>query len=288
MEHYPIHQLPDYILSDYLPMVVPQPKKLFARGKFPDDPHTIFLTIVGSRRNSPYGREACEQLVRGLKGYPIVIVSGLAVGIDTIVHEAAIEAGITTMAFPGSGLGDKTIYPRSNVRLVEKILASGGCLVSEYDADVTGNSWTFPARNRLMAGIARATLLIEGSHTSGSRITARLATEYNRDVLAVPGNITNQGSEAPNALIQLGATPITCSNDILEALGFQVTEQPPLTLFPVCTPEEESVLKLLPSPKYRSDLLRELGLPIHRANALLSKMEMRGLIKEDAGEVRRG
>ncbi len=288
MEPYPIHKLPDYFVTDYLHMVIPKPKQLFVRGIFPNDPHYVFLTVVGSRNCSSYGRDVCTQLIKGLKGYPIVIVSGLAVGIDTIAHESAIQAGLITIAFPGSGLGEHTIYPRSNMHLVEKILISGGCLISELDEKTSGNSWTFPARNRLMAGISKATLLIEGSHTSGSRITARLATEYNRDVLAVPGNITHEFSEAPNALIRLGAVPITCSSDILEALGFQTTQTPPLSLFPICTPEEELILKKLPSPKNRGELIRELGLPIHQVNALISRMEMKGLIKEEMGEIRRG
>lgn len=288
MEQYPVHQLPHYMLSDRLHMTVPVPKQLRVRGKFPDDPHLVFLTVVGSRRCTAYGRDACQRLIRGLSGYPVVIVSGLAVGIDTVAHESAIDAGLATMAFPGSGLGAKTIYPRSNAGLALRILESGGCLASELDDDIQGNSWTFPARNRLMAGISKATLLIEGSHASGSRITARLATEYNRDVLAVPGNITNESSEAPNSLIRLGATPITCAEDLLEALGFQASGQPPLTLFPVCTPDEELVMKKLPSPKSKGELIRELGMPIQRANALLSEMEMKGLIREEGGEVRRG
>lgn len=288
MHDYPIHQLPDYIVPDHFGMVHPVPKQLFARGTFPYDEHIVFLTVVGSRNHTPYGAEVCKKLVAGLRGYPIVIVSGLAVGIDTIAHESALDAGLTVIAFPGSGLGEKELYPRSNVRLAERILNAGGCLVSELDQNTAGNTWTFPARNRLIAGISRATLLIEGTHTSGSRITARLATEYNRDVLAVPGPIFSETSEAPNALIKLGAVPITCSEDILEALGFQITAQPMLDLFSQCTPDEEKILKLLASPKPRGDLIRELGLPTHRANVLISQMEMKGLIKEGGGEMRRG
>ena len=138
-----------------------------------------------------------------------------------------------------------------------------------------------------MAGIARATLVIEAEHKSGTRITARLATEYNRDVLAVPGNIFSKSSEGTNELIKLGAIPITSSQDILEALGFTITKTVPMDLFLQATPDELRVLEKLSGPKKRGDLIRELGIPVHKANILFSQMELNGLIKEIGGEIRR-
>jgi DNA processing protein len=287
MNNYPIYTLPEYIINDRLNMIHPLPKQLFARGAFPYDAHLIFITIIGSRNHTPYGADVCKKLISGLKGYPIVIISGLAVGIDTIVHETALECGIPVIAFPGSGLAEKTLYPRSNVHLVEKILKSGGCVVSELDHTVSGNSWTFPARNRLMAGIAQATLIIEGSHKSGSRITARLATEYDRDVFAVPGPIFTESSEAPNELIKMGATPITCADDILEGLGFSITAQPPLDLFSQCTDNEYKILKKLINPKSRGELIRDLGISTAQANVIITQMEIKGLIAESGGLLRR-
>ncbi len=288
MDDYPIYNLSQEIINHYFNEIPNKPKQLFARGTFPYDNHSVFLTIVGSRNATPYGEQVCRKLIEGLRGYPIVIVSGLAVGIDSIAHHAAIDANLSVVAFPGSGLGEKIIYPRSNYQLAQKILHANGCIISEYPENQNGKSWTFPERNRLMAGIARATLLIEATHKSGSRITARLATEYNRDVFAVPGDIFRITSEAPNELIRMGALPITSSEELLEALGFHITEQPMLDLFSEATSDEQQVLKLLASPKLKGDLIRELGIPTHKASVLISQMELKGFIKDMGGELRRG
>ena len=267
---------------------IPQPpKQLFIRGTFPDMNKYTFLTVVGPRNYTSYGEDVCKTLIAGLAGYPIVIVSGLAMGIDAIAHESALDNKLLTVAFPGSGLDNNVLYPKSNVNLAMRILDSGGALVSELKNDQASANWTFPQRNRLMAGLSVATLVIEAEHKSGTRITARLATEYNRDVLAVPGNIFSKNSEGTNELIKLGATPITCAQDILEALGFTVTETTPMDLFSQCSPEEEQVLRLLNTPKMKGDLIRELGIPVHKANILLSQMELSGLIKDVSGEIRR-
>ncbi len=287
MEEYPIHKLNQNIILDYFQNIPHPPKQLYIRGVFPKEDHLVFLTVVGSRNHTQYGKEVCEKLIKGLRGYPVVIVSGLALGIDTIAHEAALEAGLTTIALPGSGLNDTIIYPRSNRSLAEKILHSGGCLISEFENNQKTNDWLFPARNRLLAGISRATLIIEATHKSGSRITTKYATEYGRDVFAVPGNIFSTLSEAPNELIRMGATPITGSHELLESLGFHVTEQPMLDLFNQCTPEEEQVLRLLSAPLLKSDVIRKLGIPIYQANVLISQMELKGLIRDVGGELRR-
>lgn len=287
MNEYPIYDLPAYSINEYLGHIPQVPKRLFIRGTFPSGKALVFLTVVGSRSHTHYGAEACKQLIQGLRGYPIVIVSGLALGIDTIAHETALEVGLTTIAFPGSGLDEKIIYPRANRNLAEKILKSGGCLLSEFNEHQKTNDWLFPARNRLLAGLSRATLVIEATHKSGTRLTARLATEYNREVLAVPGSIFNHHSEGPHELIRMGATPITTSEHILEALGFHITEQPMLDLFSQCTPNEQRVIEILTQPQSRGNLMRNLNLPIHKANVLLTQMEMKGFIYESAGMIRR-
>lgn len=267
---------------------IPQPpKKLSIRGTFPDFKKYKFLCVVGSRKYTSYGEDACRTLIAGLKGYPIVIVSGLAHGIDRISHEAALENNLLTVAFPGSGLEDKVLYPKAQYQLAMQILDAGGALVSEFDPNFAATLWSFVQRNRLMAGLCHATLVIEAQHKSGTRVTARLATEYNRDVFAVPGNIFSQNSEGTNELIKLGATPITSSQDILEALGFEITTSTPADLFSQCSPDEESVINLLSSSKPRGELMREMNIPTHKANILLSQMELKGLIKEVGGEMRR-
>jgi DNA processing protein len=275
-------QIPEPLLH------IPQPpKQLSIRGTFPDMKKYKFLTVVGSRNYTSYGEDACRTLIAGLKGYPVVIVSGLANGIDRISHEAALDAGLITVSFPGSGLDDAVLYPKAQYQLAMQILNSGGALVSEFDNNFKSTLWSFVQRNRLMAGLSHATLVVEAKHKSGTRITAKLATDYNRDVLAVPGNIFSENSEATNELIRMGATPITSSIDILEALGFQITESVPADLFSQCSPDEESVISLLTSAKPRGELMREMNIPTHKANILLSQMELKGLIKEVGGEIRR-
>ena len=287
MDEFPITKIPPEILEKYFSNFPSPPTELFIRGTFPDEAHLVFLTIVGARHNSIYGKEVCEYLIKGLRGYPIVIVSGLALGIDAIAHQTALDAGMLTISFPGSGLGENVLYPNNNRDLAREILEHGGCLLSEYPEYYSSKDWMFPRRNRLMAGISRATLIIEATHKSGSRITTKLATDFNRDVLAVPGSILDKLSEAPNELIRMGATPITSSQDILEALGFAITETPPVDLFSQCTDQESDILKLLGSPKSRGDIIRASNLPIIQINGLLSQMEIKGLIKESGGMIQR-
>lgn len=263
------------------------PKKLFVRGTLPNFSDYIYLTIVGSRKYTNYGKEVCDKLIQGLRGYPIVIVSGLALGMDTIAHRAALSAGLITVAFPGSGLSDTVIYPASNIGLAREILNAGGALVSELDPDVKAANWTFPRRNRLMAGISMATLVIEATNKSGTRITAKLATEYNRDVLAVPGSIFSESSTGTNQLIREGATPITNVTELLQALGFEKSETAPLDLMKNCTEDERKVLQLLSSPMPRGELIRNLEMNTSTASALLSMMEINGLISESMGEIHR-
>ena len=199
---------------------IPQPPKtLYIRGNLPSE-DMVYLAVVGSRKYTSYGKDICEKLIRGLKGYPIVIVSGLAIGIDTIAHKAAIENNLTTISFPGSGLDNNILYPRANIKLAQEIVNKGGCLISEFEPNAISQLYFFPQRNRLMAGISKAVLIIEAEEKSGTIITARLTTEYNRDLLAVPGSVFSPNSKGTNRLIRQGATPITCAEDVLEALGF--------------------------------------------------------------------
>jgi len=264
-----------------------KPKKLYMRGVFPDFDQNIYLTIVGSRKYTSYGKDVCETLIKGLRGYPIVIVSGLALGMDTIAHRAALDNGLKTVAFPGSGLADNVLYPSSNISLAREILSSGGALVSELEPNEPSAIWTFPRRNRLMAGISKATLVIEASNKSGTRITARLATEYNRDVFAVPGSIFSDSSTGTNQLIREGATPITSVIELLEELGFEKSETAPLDAIEHCSDEEKKVLRLLASPITRGELMRSLDMSTSEASALLSMMEINGLIIESMGAIRR-
>lgn len=268
------------------------PEELYLEGVWPQE-KAIFLTVVGSRKYSRYGQEACEELLAGLAGYPIVIVSGLALGIDTIAHKAALAARLITVAVPGSGLDREVLHPHSNRRLADEIVARSGALLSEYPPTMPAGLHTFPKRNRLMAALAKGVLLIEAGEKSGTLITARLALDYNRDVYVVPGSIFSPGSRGTNNLIRQGATPITSSRDLLEALGFETeneSETGQLKLdFAELSPEERKVYELLSvEPLTRDELVRALRLSTSAANSLLGIMEIKGYIKEAGGEIRLG
>ena len=267
---------------------IPQPPEdLWIIGDLPPE-NLIHLSVVGSRKFTSYGREACEKIIAGLKGYPIVIVSGFAMGIDTIAHKKAMQVGLKTLVFPGSGLSAEAMYPKTNVKLMEEIVENGGCLISEFEPDFKATQWSFPMRNRLMAGISKAVLIIEAEEKSGTLITARLTTEYNRDLLVVPGSIFSSNSKGTNRLLRAGAIPITSSEDVLEALGFELPkdEEKQAKLFLDLLPEEKKVVDLLREPVARDDLIRAMKMSIPTANALLSVMEIKGLIKEELGEIR--
>ena len=267
---------------------IPQPpENLWIIGELPKE-KLVYLCVVGSRKYTSYGRDACEKIIAGLKGYPIVIVSGFAMGIDTIAHKKAMQTGLTTIVFPGSGLSEEAMYPKTNVRMINEIVDSGGCLISEFEPDFKATQWSFPMRNRLMAGISKATLIIEAEERSGTLITARLTTEYNRDLMVVPGSIFSPNSKGTNRLLRQGATPVTSSEDVLEALGFQKEkdEEKQKKLFEDLSPEEKMVVELLREPTERDNLIRAMKLPIPTANAILSVMEIKELIKEELGEIR--
>ncbi len=256
------------------------PKELWVLGNMPDE-KLIHLCVVGSRKHTAYGRLVCEKLIAGLKGHPIVIVSGLALGIDGIAHKEAMKAGLKTLVFPGSGLGEKSLYPKTNAILAKEILRSGGCLISEFPPDFRATLWSFARRNRLMAGISKAILVIEAGEKSGTLITARLAIEYNRDLLTVPGSIFSPNSKGTNRLIRMGATPITSSEDILDALGFKTTQP---TLFNEISEEEKIILEILETPMDRGEIMENLEATEEELNTVLSAMEIKGLIKEEMGK----
>lgn len=261
------------------------PKQLFIRGVFPDDSPT-FLCVVGARKYTPYGKNICEKLIDGLAGYPIVIVSGLALGIDGIAHEAALRAGLTTLAVPGSGLSDSVLYPRNHVGLADRILASGGALISEFPYDHHARPENFPQRYRIMAGLSHAVLVIESEICSGTLITARLATEYNRDVLAVPGPLTSPTSAGPHMLIRQGAELIRSGEDIIEVLGLPPKVSSTSRNLTRLSEVERRVVELLATPASRDALTEAMGVSMQEANIILSTMELKELIVEEYGMVR--
>jgi len=260
------------------------PKKLHIIGELPSD--GFFLAVVGSRRPTAYGKQACEKIIEGLAGYPITIVSGLALGIDSIAHESALRSGLKTIAAPGSGLSDSVLYPSANRSLARRIIADGGALISEFEPDFRATAWSFPQRNRIMAGMSHAVLLIEATLKSGTLITARLAGDYNRDVLAVPGSIFSENSTGTNFFLRLGATPIRSSADILDHFGLKPKDEELANTEDMS--EDELVLwQILKEPTERNDLISKSKLSTERASVAMSLLELKGYINEGMGVITR-
>ncbi len=271
---------------------IPQsPTELYIIGKLPDPTQFYYLAVVGSRKYTAYGREATERIIAGLAGYPICIVSGLAMGIDGIAHRSAIDAGLPTVAVPGSGLDQSVIYPRVHANLAREILENGGALLSEYEPMLRAAPWTFPQRNRIMAGLCQGVLIIEAEEKSGTLITARLALDYNRNVFTVPGSIFSATSKGTNKLIKQGATPITSADDLLIEIGLKELPQfdaerrsLDLTLY---TADEQAILILLDEPLSREDILATVELTPAKSLSTLIILEIKGVIREKMGRFER-
>jgi DNA processing protein len=280
METFPVRPFP---LPTLLSEIPDKPKRLFIRGEFPSE-SLFFLAIVGSRTYTPYGASVCENIVRGLRGFPFVIVSGLALGIDGIAHASALQAGLPTVAVPGSGLDDSVLYPRVHHALARAILEAGGALISEFPPDWKPRPESFPKRNRIMAGLCHATLVIEAEEKSGTLITARLATEYNREVLAVPHDVRSPTCKGPHQLLKTGASLIEHADDILTLFGIQKEEKKkPQENY---TPQETLLLSLLPRPRDELvTLLATHDIGVSEANILIASLELRDSISEKGGLV---
>jgi DNA processing protein len=282
-----IHRLsPEHIPSKLLSLPKP-PKELYVRGNLPD-PALKLVTIVGPRNHTRYGKEAVEYIVRGLSSYSVGIVAGLALGIDALAHEYAIQYNLPTYAFPGSGLSPQAIYPATNRGLAERILHSGGGLISEFTPDTKGARWTFPSRNRLMAGIADIVLVIEASYDSGTMITAHTALEYGTSLGAVPGPIFSDQSRGSNHLLKQGALPVTSASDILREFGIpeRLTTDTSLEVANLTT-VEKAIYTILKDPCSKNQLSEFLGLSISEISIALSLMELKGVAKEESGIVSR-
>lgn len=277
---YPIHSLQPADFPSLLREIPDPPSSLWGQGILPPS-HLRLLAVVGSRQYTSYGKQVVAHLIAGLAGYPIGIVSGLALGIDGLAHEAALLHHLYTLAVPGSGLAPAVLYPARHRSLAEKILKSGGGLLSEYSPETKAAPWTFPQRNRIMAGLCHATLLIEAAPKSGTLITARLAADYNRELLVVPGSIFSETSRGTHQFLKLGATPVTDATDILFALGIEPTPPPDTIPLPTLSPAEQKVLNLLREPLDRDTLIRLLNLSTSEASVLLMQMEIAGYIVYD-------
>jgi DNA processing protein len=259
------------------------PPGLFLRGDA--DPTVLAQTavaIVGARACSDYGAHVARSLARELAAAGVVVISGLARGVDGWAHRGSLDAVGTTIAVLGCGI-DRD-YPRAHASLATEIAATG-LVVSEYPPGVAPAPWRFPARNRIVAGLAAATVVVEARERSGALITADLALEEGREVLAVPGEITSALSQGANALLRLGATPATCAADVLEAIGIDAPA-PPDGDAP--GPAAAAALAALEQGAVTADqVVRASGLAPAAVAAALVELELAGLVEGRAGVYRR-
>jgi DNA processing protein len=246
------------------------PRRLYLRGARPELLAGPGVAVVGARSCSSYGAQVARALARELAASGVVVVSGLARGIDGEAHRGALAAGGATIAVLGCGI-DRD-YPRANTELARRIVAEG-LIVSEYPPGVEPAPWRFPARNRIVAGLCLAVVVVEARERSGALITADFALEEGRDVFAVPGEITSALSAGTNALLRSGAAPLLSAADVLAALGLE--GEPPRR--PPPDGPAACVLALLSeSPADADDLARRSGLPAEQVAAALVELELDG------------
>jgi DNA processing protein len=256
------------------------PERLYVRGGEIELLTRPAVAVVGARSCSPYGREVARALARELAAAGLVVVSGLARGIDGEAHRGALDAGGPTVAVLGCGI-DRD-YPRAHAELARRV-AETGAIVSEYPAGVEPAPWRFPARNRIIAGLALATVVVEARERSGALITADFALELGREVFAVPGEITSTLSSGTNGLIRQGAAPMLSSDDVFAALGVEVSRAQQ----PSVSPAAGTVLDLVvETPRSADELVRASGLPSPEISAALVELELAGLVGTSDGVYR--
>jgi DNA processing protein len=238
------------------------------------------VAVVGARSCSAYGRSVARMLSRDLAAAGAVVVSGMARGIDGEAHRGALEGGGQTVAVLGCGI-DRD-YPALHAELARRIIATGGLVVSEYEPGVEPAPWRFPARNRVIAGLALATVVVEARERSGALITADFALEDGREVLSVPGEITSATSAGTNGLLRQGATPVTAVADVLEALGLELIADAGPT-----DPIQVAVLEALgDGVATADDLVRALAGDAGLVASALMTLELWGAVVEIDGEYR--
>lgn len=245
----------------------------------------VFFAVVGTRKPTHYGLETTERIVHGLTQHNIVIVSGLAMGIDTRAHQITLESGGKTIAILGSGVDASSIFPPENNLLAKRIAESGGCLVSEYAPGTPATREHFPQRNRIISGISRGVLVVEAREKSGALITARLALEQNRDVFAVPGSIFSSPSAGPNTLIQEGAKLTRSAEDILEEFGIEYTKKDARQNAGMLNEKERVFLEILSEEQSVDALKEKTGFAVPEIIATLSLLELKGYVKNTGADV---
>ncbi len=244
------------------------------------------LAVVGSRKASENSKAALRKILSGLHDTDICIVSGMAEGIDTVAHRTAVDNNIKTIAVLGGGFD--RIYPKSNVKLFNQIKEGAGAVITEYWCSEDALSWHFPLRNRIVSGLSKGVLVAEAAIKSGAMITAKLALEQGKELMCMPGLISNPNTEGVYKLIKTGAAVITNTEDILDALNWQITkqkrEQEPAKSSNQYTPEEQLVIECIKKDMLTMDeLILKTNLNINDLMVILTKLELNGTISAQDG-----
>lgn len=272
---------PDPAYPERLRQIPYAPPFLLLKGQLllQDDPA---VAIVGTRRPSPYGVRIARQLATDLARQGITVISGLARGIDTIAHRAALAAGGRTLAVLGCGLD--VIYPPENRDLYRQI-ATQGALISEFPLGTPPEPYNFPIRNRLISGLACAVVIVEAGEQSGAHITVKFALEQGREVYAVPGPVDSPVSRGPNRWIQQGAKPVLSATDIIADLPLARPSQTPAPAASKPAPPADPLVELLDTePRHLEDIIRASGQPAAQVLSRLTMLELQGFIRELPGK----
>lgn len=288
----------EYLESTEIKLIFPQDQDYPENLRYIYDPPQILyvkgnaaalkreaIAIVGTRKASHYGKLVAEGLARDLAGRGLLVVSGLARGIDSAAHKGALSSGSTVAVL---GCGPDVVYPSENRKLLEEV-ANQGAVISEYPPGTPPNAWNFPARNRIISGLSLGVVVVEAEEKSGSLITVDCALDQGREVFAVPGNIFASTSKGPHKLVKQGAKLVTCTEDILEELAldtlFPRVAQPSFQGSAGLTPAEDTVLQLLDVEPMPVDILAaKSGLVLGQLLSILTFLEIKGLVKQLPGQ----
>jgi DNA processing protein len=241
------------------------------------------LAVVGTRKPTAYGREMCERLLGPVCKQNVAIISGLAVGIDTVAHLAALDNGASTIAVLASGV--ESIYPPQNRELAKRIIQQGA-LLSEYEPGSKLERWNFPARNRIVSALAESVFVVEGSMKSGALLTAKFAVEQDRGVYALPGNINHPNAQGPNYLIKAGAALISCPEDLLSNLGLESEVKDQLEILPEISQDEQAIYDLYRNEQREisfDELVLKTGFSFGKLSVALLNLELKGYLSKASG-----
>lgn len=261
---------------ELLKEIIEPPKQLYFKGNWDQNIFENCLAVVGSRKMTTYGEQVTEKLVSGIASAGITIVSGFMYGIDATAHKATVNVGARTIAVMPCGI--ELVHPEYQVKLYDQILENNGLIVSEYHGNLLPTNWTYPRRNRIVAGLSKAIMVVEAGERSGSLITANFAKKFKRKIFAVPGPLTSVLSKGINHLINEGASVVTGPDGILKYYGLGHYSENNLKVSGLNKLEEQMLGELQKEPMEIDILSRNLGISVIETGKLLSFMELRSLV----------